>query len=233
MSYAIVDVYDQKRLCGWRHPGFYITSKAMSRECGKFPLALAPCDCCGLQVKLTRGLQKVNVHNLFAKADCDSDRIFCRLCLANRTEWGYLIGIGHKHYKHHQLFESEAMEQGVSKRIAFPLPRDFKVGESVVLLGHPKVFVDLVPESTIELPVPEIDEDAPQKALPMIDGNALTTGRMIAKDIPAVIMAFIPERVEYVVGGSEPLSFLQTLFDQGVTLVNVHRVEEKQAKLEV
>jgi len=229
MTVQIQDVTDHKRGCGWRHTGFYLrTDPARMTECGMLPLRLEPCECCGLQVKLTRGLQKVNVKNLFAHANCKDPREACRACLINRTGEGYLIGVGAKHYKSRDDFRREAIELGISKRIAFPLPRHFKVGESVVLLGHPKVFTELVPEDSIEVPVPEIDEDAPQKGLPMIQGHALTTGRMVAKDIPAIICVFLPQRIEYVVGGEEPEEYLEQLASQNVTLVRVHRAEEDQ-----
>lgn len=235
MTVEIVDVYDKERGCGFRKQrGFYLRMDASKvTECGKMPLRLLPCEHCGIQVKLTRGLARVNVKNLFQNVDCSHPDENCRFCLINRTGWGYLIGIEAKHYKTRDDFRREMLEQGISKRVAFPLPRDFKVKQSVVLLGHPKVFTELVPESAIERPVVEIDEDTPQKSLPIIDGRSDTTGRMVARDIPAIVAIFVPQRVEYVVDGTEPMDFLESLVSQNVTLVRVHREEpEKQLELE-
>lgn len=233
MTVRIADVYEAKRGCGFRHQGFYLrTDPAQISECGKFPLKLEACECCGLKIKLTRSLQKINVQNLFKNVECDNPRELCRACLINRTGFGYLISIGHKHYPSRDDFKREAIEMGISKRVAFPLPRDFKVKESVVLLGHPKVFTELVPEDSIEVEHAEIDEDSQQKGLPMIVSPAKTTGRMVAKDIAAVVMMFVPQRIEYVVNGTEPDEHLEQLAKQGVSLVRVHRVEEKQLPLE-
>lgn len=232
MTVSIIDVYDRKRGCGFRRQGFYLrTDPAQIMECGKFPLMLKECECCGLKIKLTRSLQKINVQRLFQNVDCDNPRQSCRGCLINRTGFGYLISIGHKHYPSRDDFRREAIEMGISKRIAFPLPRDFKVKESVVLLGHPKVFTDLVPEDSIEIEHAEIDEDSVQTKLPMIVSPAKTTGKLVAKDIAAVVMMFVPSRIEYVVNDTEPEEYLEQLSTQGVTLVRVHRVEDKQSVL--
>lgn len=234
MTVQITDVYDRKRGCGFRRQGFYLrTDPANIGSCGKFPLKLEECSCCGLKVKLTRSLQKVNVQNLFKNAECNDITEACRGCLINRTGFGYLISIGHQHYPSRDDFKREAIEMGISKRIAFPLPRDFKVKQSVVLLGHPKVFTDLVPENSIEIEHAEIDEDSPQKKLPMIVPQSITTGRMVVKDIAAVVMMFVPQRIEYVISDdeSEPDEYLEKLIEQGVTLVRVHRVEDKQLEI--
>ncbi len=234
MTIQITDVYDRKRLCGWRHEGgFYLrTDPANIGSCGKFPLILNECDCCGQKVKLTRSLQKINVQGLFKNVDCDDPRELCKACLINRTGYGYLISIGHKFYPSRDDFKREAIEMGISKRIAFPLPREFKVKESMVLLGHPRVFTDLVAESSIEIEHAEIDEDAPQKGLPMIVPKSITTGKMVVKDIGAVVMMFVPQRIEYIVSGTETDQFLEQLVSQNVTLVRVHRVEDHQLALE-
>jgi len=233
MTVHVTDVYEKERGCGFRRQGWYLRADGGSHECGKLPLKIEPCECCGLQVKLTRGLQLVNIKNLFKNATCKTYGTGCAFCLINRAETGYLLTIGHKFYKYWEDFSREADEMGISKRVSFPLPRNFKVGESVVLLAHPKVFTELVPEESIEEPVVEIDEDAPQKKLPMIVSPSETTGRLVAKDIPAVVMAFIPSRIEYVVSDTEPDAYLEQLVSQGVTLVRTHRVVESQIPMEV
>ena len=43
---------------------------------------------------------------------------------------------------------------------------------------------------------------------------------------PAIFMAFCPERIEYVVTGNETDDELQALADRGLTLVDVHKLEE-------
>lgn len=234
MTFTITDVYDKERLCGWRKNGLYLRADGPSQSCGMLPLMLRDCACCGHAIKLTRGLQRVNVEKLIENERCSygTDNENCRLCLINRTRMGYLIGVGAKFYKSQWDYMREAIEQGISKRIA-QIPRDLEVGKSVILIGHPKVFSELVPEEAIDQPVIEIEEDAVQKRLPMIEGHSLTTGRMVAKDIAGVICLFVPTAIEYVVNGQEADEQLQRLADRGISLVRIHRLEEKQAQMAV
>lgn len=231
MSVQILDVYDRERGCGWRHEGgMYLTGAADMLECYMLPFALNECACCGQRVKLTRGLQKVNVRRLTQDAECSSPTSACQLCLIKRTEDAWLIGVGHKHYKTRDAYLREAIEMGISKRIA-QIPRGFEVGKSVILIGYPKVFTDYVPEGAVDKPI-EIDDDAPQQGLPMIDVYSETTGRMVAKDIPGVICLFVPQRIEYVVAGNETEEYLESLVARNVTLVRVHHIIDQQLLLE-
>jgi len=230
MSVVITDVYDKKRGCGYRFSGgTYLMADGPMSECGMLPAKLSECPACGRGIKLTRGLQRVNVQKLFEDARCENERESCRMCLINRTGMGYLIGVGVKFYKTRDAYLREAIEQGISKRIA-QIPRDLVVGKSVVLVGHPKVFSELVPEVAQDL---EIEEDAEQPRLPMIEGHSLTTGRQIAKDVPGVICVFVPTRIDYCVTDLETPDELERLAERGLTLVRTHRLEEKQGQLGV
>ena len=50
-----------------------------------------------------------------------------------------LLWIGEKFYKTPAEFDAEAMQLGVSRRI-HAIPRQFKVGETWILLAHPKAI---------------------------------------------------------------------------------------------
>jgi len=49
-------VKDKIRGCGWRKPGgLYLKSSSMFSTCGKLPLEIEVCSCCGAGIKPARG----------------------------------------------------------------------------------------------------------------------------------------------------------------------------------
>jgi len=228
---TIHTVFDSERGCGWRKGGgLYLVGGEFWDACGKLPLRLEVCPCCGSGVRLTRGLSRINPSRLFADAECSTPKK-CRRCnLATEAlpDLAYLMGVGAKFYPSRADFMREAIEQGISKRIA-QIPRDFKIGETQVFLAHPKVFMDLVDEEAEDTPL-EVDEDDEQQPL-VLDGESKTTGRQKAVYRPGVFCVFTPQRIEYVVKGDETDDFLKRLEGRGVTLVKVIRRETKQLPL--
>lgn len=229
---TITDVYEKERGCGWRHGGgLYIRSDGLFDSCGKLPLRLNCCPACGQGVKVTKGMSKINPFKLFGATSCprrpgsDCD---CRLSIAQLETIGYLIGVGKKFYKHPSHFIREALEMGVSKRIA-QIPRDFEIGKTPVFLAHPEVFVDLVNEQAVER---EIEEDDEQPALDL-DDHSGTTGKRVVVHSPGVVAVVVPNRIEYVVRGDESEDQLERLEARGLSLVRVHRITEVQAEMEV
>lgn len=226
---TITDVYEKDRLCGERKPeGMYLRSDGLFDSCGKLPLRLNCCPACGQGVKVTRGMSKINPRLLFNTTCFGSNCSGCSLELTRLKEVGYLIGVGVKFYKHPSDFIREALEMGVSKRIA-QIPRDFQVGVTPVFLAHPRVFMDLVNEQAVER---EIEEDEDQPALEL-DDHSETTGRRVVVHSPGVVAVVVPNRIEYVVRGDESEDQLERLEARGLSLVRVHRITEVQAEMEM
>jgi hypothetical protein len=146
----------------------------------------------------------------------------CDLCLVNRTEIAYMMSVGKKFYPHTGDFMKEAIAQGISKRIA-ALPRDFKVGESVVALAHHEAVLVNHEELVVEYSVDKNPES-------MFFNEEVTAAHKEEKPTwaPGIFTLFKPDRIEYVVKGDETDEFIERLLKRGITPVNVIHAEDVQ-----
>jgi hypothetical protein len=133
---------EKKRGCGYRKiGGLYLVSDGAGIACDRLPIALDVCPVCSHGFKQTRGWTWVDVNGLVGGVhrDCE-DEFPCPLCMAT-DEMGKagLIWIGERFYKTPADFDKESAELGVSRRLK-AVPRGFKVGETWVLLAHPKTI---------------------------------------------------------------------------------------------
>jgi hypothetical protein len=118
--------------------------------CDRLPIAIEICKCCGQGIKQTRGWTWVDIAGLVGGdhkisiahgepevTPCGCQP-FCPLCKNTASMGrGGLLWIGTQFYSSVEMFEAEVKALGVSRRIT-TLPRDFKLGETWVLLAHPK-----------------------------------------------------------------------------------------------
>lgn len=133
---------EAKRGCGYRKiGGLYLVSGPGGLPCDRLPIPLTVCPVCSHGFKQTRGFTWVDVNGLVGGVhrDC-KDEFPCPLCMAT-SEMGKagLLWIGTQFYKSPAEFNKEAAELGVSRRIS-AVPRGFKVGETWILLAHPKTI---------------------------------------------------------------------------------------------
>jgi hypothetical protein len=203
MSYTIEDRVEGERGCGYRKPGgLYLISGGPAVACGKLPIPLSVCPCCGNGIKPTRGWTWVNGTALAAEKVCDRDPgVFHSGCITHpcfgcplAAPMGRvgLLWIGEAFYKTPEDFCRESQEMGLSRRIS-AVPRDFVLGATWVWLAH-------------------------RKTIKTSDGTFT----------PGVFRVFKPERIEYVVKGDESEDELQRMTDRGLTLVRVHRANQTQ-----
>lgn len=139
---------EAKRGCGYRKVGgLYLVSGQLGEACPSLPHELTVCPCCGQGIKQALGWTWIDPMQLFGKpanvveiAKRDSSHasrcVVCTPSLFNGAKAG-LMWVGEKFYKTPGDFLKEGVEMGVSKRIK-AIPRDFIVGETYVLLAHPK-----------------------------------------------------------------------------------------------
>jgi hypothetical protein len=182
----------QKRGCGYRKPGgLYLVSPGLGSPCCKLPFILTVCPCCGAGIKPTRGWTWIDADALFGSKPCMAGdpgrKFFCPLAAPKIGRAG-LLWIGEAFYPTPDDFSREAAAQGISRRIK-ALPKDFKVGETWVLLAHRKGVRRAV----------------------VIKGEE-THDR-------AIFHVFKPTAVEYVVKGTETDEALEKLVKRGITPV--------------
>lgn len=201
-----------KRGCGYRKGGgLYLVSDGLGRACGKLPIPLSVCPTCHGGIKPTRSWTWIDGDALIANRQCNSEDprggpSDCELCpLASSIGRVGLLWIGGKFYERPGQFTEEAQRMGVSRRIP-AVPKDFKLGETRVMLAH-RECIPIVP-----LTVGDLSEEdrEPQYA-------------------PGIFHVFLPQRIEYVVKGDEPEDKLARLVERGITPVKV----EREVQLEV
>lgn len=197
---------ERKRACGYRKVGgTYLVSDAGGMPCGRLPIELTVCPCCGAGVKQGRGWQWVDPAKLMGSAACDHrppngvGSNFCGQCPAANPalmgERAGLLWIGEAFYPRASDFDVEAGLLGISRRIA-AVPRGFRVGEHWVLLAHPK-------------------------AIRRIAQNA--AGEEIEQWVPGIFRLWKPQRVERIVTDEDAkdAKLLTDLLDKGITPVIV------------
>lgn len=137
MQVHILTKITPRRRCGFRKPGgLYLCADGPAEHCGKLPLELVRCPCCGNGIKPSRGWQWVDADALFAGRKCDAPK--CVACpLARGVGRAGLLWIGGCYYPTPQSWTDEAKEQGVCRRIK-SIPHGFKLGETWVLVAHRK-----------------------------------------------------------------------------------------------
>lgn len=136
---------EPRRGCGFRKvSGLYLVSGGAGIPCCRLPLPLTVCPCCGAGIKQSRGWTWINPSLMFG----ESYKPECNACPAGNPakmgERAGLLWIGERFYKTPADFNREANSHGISRRIS-AIPRGLKLGETWVLLAHPKAVSVEVP----------------------------------------------------------------------------------------
>lgn len=207
MTIQIQTRTEGKRGCGYRKPGgLYLVAPAEGHACCRLPYPLTVCPCCGAGIKFARGWTWVEPEKLFGHVECQDAELFrqCPLSIHNLNKMGRagLIWIGEAHYKTTDDFTAEASRMGVSRRIT-AVPRQFRLGETWVLLAHIKGIRS---------------EEEPEGDIP--DGGMFPNLKKVAWK-PAIFTVFRPTAIEYVVTGEESEEELGRMIDRGITPVRV------------
>lgn len=218
----ILTKIESERGCGYRKKGgVYLVSDGVSSTCYRLPIKLTVCPCCDQGIKPTRGFMWIKQTLLLSdpcknKVEGHDDELNCVGCplgLADVESLG-LMWVGGKFYTP-ESFSIEAARRGVSKRIA-QIPRELKIGETWVALGHRKAIFEVEGKKVSELTTDEL-------SIEMKKESNYKAG---------VFMLFKPKRIEYIVRGDEETEFLERLEKRGVTLVNVIRDIDAKTEME-
>lgn len=151
---------EPRRGCGYRKiGGTYLVSGPGGLPCDRLPFPLTICPTCSCGIKQTRGWTWVNpavifggAHRVDVPSGCQDVRPErCPAC-NGAVERAGLLWIGERFYKTTADFMAEGVSLGFSRRIT-AIPRDFKVGETWVLVAHPKAYHKLDhPAGVVDLP---------------------------------------------------------------------------------
>jgi len=194
--------------------GLYLVSEPGGMPCDRLPIALTVCPVCSHGFKQARGFTWVDVEGLVGGVhrDCQ-DSWPCPLCMATGGMGkAGLLWIGERFYKTPAAFEREAGELGISRRIT-ALPRGFKVGETWILLAHPKAMPGQ-PCGACE----GLGFLGNVGALEPCDG---CDGKG-KKDVAAIFKVWRPARLEKILGESQRDSDeVRELIEKGITPVFV------------
>lgn len=198
--------HEGKRGCGYRKEGslYLVLPEFEGKPCGKLPLPLDHCPCCGAGVKFARGWTWINGKLLFKDKECPFPRPLRheRCILDDPPEKMGLIWIGEKFYKTPEDWMEEGRDMGVSRRIK-NIPKGFVLGETWVAVAH----IEAIP------------------------GGETWEGKK-EKGKPAIFQVFKPSVIEYIVKGTETEEELTKLEERGISLVKVVKIEEKKEEKE-
>lgn len=133
---------EARRGCGYRKVGgIYLVGGGSGVFCDRLPFPLDVCPTCHHGIKQSRGWTWIDVAGLTGGVHqgCKDD-FACPFCMAT-SEMGKagLLWIGEKFYPTPGHFIEESERLGISRRVS-AVPRGFKVGETWILLAHPKAI---------------------------------------------------------------------------------------------
>lgn len=201
---------EQIRGCGYRKVnGLYLVGEGLGMACDRLPYELKVCSVCGSGVKFSRGFQWLDWaryagdHSFMNKEEKCSWQ--CPVCHPEGHPQPYgLLWCGEQFYSP-QSFIQEAIEMGVSKRIA-AIPKNLKLGETCVLFAHKKaVMRPLTPEEMdaqgYKLPA-DVPEGQTYEGFKVPEGQVFRV-YAVSKELPGVFYAFRPQRLELLIWQSE------------------------------
>jgi hypothetical protein len=202
---------EPRRGCGYRKVGgLYLVSDGPTMSCARLPIPLTICPVCSHGLKQTRGWTWVDAGHLLAAEPCAmGDCSRCPLSAERLHQIGRagLLWIGGRFYPTPRQFDDEANAHGVSRRIR-AVPKDFVLGQTWVLLAHPKA-VDC---GSCDAPAEMLPEDTPK----CVECKG-------AGSLPGIFRLFKPQRIEKIVTESQAQDTdgMQALREKGITPVAV------------
>lgn len=195
---------EARRGCGYRKiGGLYLAGGGVGVPCDRLPLALTVCPVCSGGIKQTRAWTWIDVNGLVQGPHTENerpcrDRISDRICpfctLPSVMGKAGLLWIGERFYPTPADFLQEGRDMGFSRRIK-SVPRGFKLGETWVLLAHPKAV-----RTEVDAAIDELKKGGPA----FVVGNP--TEGFSARKVemkPGVFYVWQPTRLEKILPESD------------------------------
>ena len=207
---------EERRGCGFRKVGgLYLFGEYISVPCDRLPYPLTTCPTCGAGIKFSRGFTKINPLGLFGPHNNCRDKVRpCFVCDPTE-EPAFIMGVGSRYYETPGDFAKEAQRMGVSKRIPW-IPKELKLGETVVYLAHSKAYVSNVKEAEIlQLAMAVVSKEEKNHQPRLVGAKEF-------KYSLGIFSAFIPQRVEKLIWEHDATpEELEKLKKRGITPVTI------------
>lgn len=217
--------HERSRGCGYRQAGgLYLVAGLPMEACELLPREATRCPVCDCGIKPARGWTWINAGIMFPPVEHGTKQHnqVCPFGLRNPDsppviDRAGLLWVGEAFYKTPREFMHEAVEQGISRRIS-AIPRDFKVGETWVLLGHRKAILKGYRCEDVD----EAGEPIVYATLAEAGRNAqVVEGDLAEVWAPGIFTAFKPTAIEYIVKDDDSEEKLEGLVERGISLVRV------------
>ena len=209
MHSSVKVVHEGKRGCGYRREGhLYLRLDGSGMPCGKLPIIVEKCPCCGAGIGPARNWTWIDGDAFVRSAQKECHNGMCAACpLSGIFSIGRagLLWIGEKYYQSTVDFMLEADEMGISRHIS-QVPHGFEVGMTWVFMAH-------------------------RKGVPEVSSGENGIGSTITFK-PAIFRAFRPDRIEIVVSEDATDKEIEGYLKRGLTPVVVKRVGEQSSFIE-
>jgi hypothetical protein len=196
--------HEKKRGCGYRKGGgYYLIGGDAFSHCGKLPYLLKPCEHCGMGLKFHRGFGWFNPREFIESGPCENDSVHSQGPGASHDCDACSMGFA---------IPERAGIMWVGNKFYTPesfLEESLKMGLSKRLPTIPRELLQNMGFVRVYLAHP--------KACIGVDG----------KPAPGIFSSFVPNKIEYVVKGTESEQELGRIENRGVGLVKVVPVEDQ------
>lgn len=215
MHQAVQIRIEGPRGCGyrWKKGALYVTASKLGVPCGKLPVPVKRCPCCGEGISFSRAWRWLDEPwRWWENIKCDLPdeqecRGVCPLRDGHKMNGAYLLWIGEQHYPTPEAWVEEAMRMGVSRRIAGDqIPRNLVVGETYILVAHSKAIANI-----------------PEK---------LQVGDKV-EYTPGIFHVFIPQAIEVLVDDTTTDEEVEGYLKRGLTPVLVRHVKAQNGELKL
>ena len=183
---------ESRRGCGFRKVGgLYLVCDAQGFGCGRLPVPLTVCPCCDGGIKQARGWTWIDPVALLSNHPCKLDcvttavlqqgRASCPLSDLNVIgDQAGLLWVGERFYPTPDHFRQEARHLGISKRIS-GVPHELVIGETWVMLAHPKAAKKFDEELGVMVECPGIFQAFQPQRLEMLITETDTKNETLMK----------------------------------------------------
>ena len=209
---------EEKRGCGYRKEGaMYLVGFGIPVECDRLPYELTICPVCGAGVKQSRGFTWLNWFEFAGKHEDCKDKYLCPLCSPKEGDVFGLMWVGKRHYTP-ESFIQEAIEMGVSKRIA-QIPKNLELGKTRILVAHPDAVTNICPR---------YKKPVNKGACYLCDWGGCPEENKLKN--PGIFYSFIAQRVEQIITKeqSEDEEYIEKLKKRGITPVVLEGKDENK-----